>query len=233
MKNLSIFLLLLVCGIASTAAAPGGGSGGGSYGGDIGPSQPRKSPEQRAVEQSQRGVKYRDKGIAFELDALQEENPKKQQKLQKKAQKEYAKAQKRFERTLKTLPGAFEAHSDLGFVLRKQGQFDQSLAAYNKALALNPSYYPAIEYRGEAYLALNQLEAAKQAYMMLFREQRELADVLMAAMQLWLENATPQANLSEESIATFKSWVDGRLSIGQQLHDLSPHGGNSWQTAQL
>ena len=233
LKRLSLALLISLGLISSAFAAPGGNSGGGGYGGDVSQNMPRKSPEQRAVEQYLRGVKYRDEAIAFELEAVKEDDDKKKQKLLKKAQKEYANAQKRFERTLKTLPNAFEAHSDLGFVLRKQGNYDESLAAYNKALSLNPNYWPAIEYRGEAFLALNDLEAAKEAYMILFREDRQLADVLMAAMRIWLRDASDTAEISPESKQAFSDWIDKRLTISQQVHDLSPDSQDPWQTAAL
>ena len=36
---------------------------------------------------------------------------------------------------------------------RRLGEYDRSLAAYEKALALSPDYPEAIEYRAEAYLA--------------------------------------------------------------------------------
>jgi tetratricopeptide (TPR) repeat protein len=45
---------------------------------------------------------------------------------------------------------------------------------YSKALELNPAYPEAIEYRGEAYLGLNKINEAKEAYMALFRESRRL-----------------------------------------------------------
>lgn len=234
MKTFATSLLLSLIMIGSVAAAPGGGgSGGGSAGGGFSQSQPRKSPEQIAVENYQRGVKYRDKGIEYELAALKEDNEKKKQKLVKKAQKEYANAEKRFTKTLKSLPGAFEAESDLGFVLRKQGRYEESLAAYNRALTLNPSYMPAVEYRGEAFLALGKFEDVKTAYMTLFREDRQLADVLMAAVQLWLQNTDQQAGVSPEAKQTFIDWVEERLTVGQQTYDLSPNGQGPWQSAAL
>lgn len=230
MKTLTLSLLITLCSISSTFAAPGE-AGGGGFGGGYGASEPRKTPEQRAVENYQRGVKSRDKALAFEQEAAGQDDQKKQQKLVNKAQKEYARAQKQFEKTIDTLPGAFEAHSDLGFVLRKQGYYDQSLATYNRALALNPEYMPAIEYRGEAYLALNQLDKAKDAYMVLFRQDRKMADVLMLAMQAWLKTAPTNAEITDAAKQEFSQWVAERLNLSAQTYDLSPTGLNPWNTA--
>ena len=58
--------------------------------------------------------------------------------------------------------------------------------AYDKALSLRPSYPEAIEYRGEAYLALNRVDDAKQAYLDLFAGNRKLADQLLVAMKSWV-----------------------------------------------
>ena len=231
MKTLTVTLVMVLSLFSSIAlvAAPGGG-GGNSPGGSYGPSAPSKTPEQRAVENYLRGVKNRDKGVAFELEASSETSEKKQEKLLKKAQKEYARAQSRFEKTIEKLPGAFEAYSDLGFVLRKQGHYDESLAAYNQALSLNPEYLPAIEYRGEAFLGLNRLDDAKQAYMVLFRQDRTLADTLMTAMQSWVNKGVANGELSEEARQAFSQWVAERSQLSEQTSDLSPSGRLPWQT---
>ena len=47
------------------------------------------------------------------------------------------------------------AYSLLGFAHRKLGDFDNSLAFYDKALTLNPHNREALEYLGEAYLDMN------------------------------------------------------------------------------
>ncbi len=228
--TLTFTIVLSLIGSSLLLAAPGGG-GGGVSGGSYGPSTPRKTPEQKAVENYLRGVKNRDKGVAFEQEALTESSEKKQAKLLKKAQKEFARAQRRFEKTIDKIPGAFEAYSDLGFVLRKQGEFDGSLIAYNRALTLNPNYLPAIEYRAEAFLGLNRLDDAKQAYMVLFRQDRKLADTLMAAMQAWVDKSVASGDLSEEAKQAFVQWVSERAQLGEQTSDLSPNGESPWQSA--
>ena len=52
-----------------------------------------------------------------------------------------------------------------------------------KALELKPGYPEALEYRGEAFLALNRISDAQQAYLDLFAANRGLADKLLSAMK--------------------------------------------------
>lgn len=59
-------------------------------------------------------------------------------------------------------PGADMVWTRLGYAYRRQGAYDQSLAAYGKALALNPSNRGALEYLGEAYLQMGKVDEARQ-----------------------------------------------------------------------
>lgn len=59
-------------------------------------------------------------------------------------------------------PNNSDAHNWLGFVLRKQGNYDASFAEYAEALKLNPQHKAARAYLGEAYLATKQLAKAEQ-----------------------------------------------------------------------
>jgi len=50
----------------------------------------------------------------------------------------------------------------LGYSLRKLGRFDRALAAYKKALAINPDHLGANEYIGELYIETKQMDLARQ-----------------------------------------------------------------------
>lgn len=50
----------------------------------------------------------------------------------------------------------------LGYSYRHLKRYDESLAAYNKALALDPRHRGAHEYIGEAYIQLGQLDKARE-----------------------------------------------------------------------
>jgi tetratricopeptide (TPR) repeat protein len=63
---------------------------------------------------------------------------------------------------LEARPWLDNAHNLMGFAYRKLGDYPAALAAYDKALALNPYNRGALEYLGEAYLELDRPDDAKQ-----------------------------------------------------------------------
>ncbi len=58
-------------------------------------------------------------------------------------------------------PSNADGFNLLGYSYRHLKRYDESLAAYNKALALDPKHRGAHEYIGEAYIQLGQLDKAK------------------------------------------------------------------------
>jgi tetratricopeptide (TPR) repeat protein len=67
------------------------------------------------------------------------------------------------QRSAVTLRPAFpEAWNELGFALRNQGRYPESLRAYDEALRLRPSFPEALEYLGEAYVKLGRLDDARR-----------------------------------------------------------------------
>jgi tetratricopeptide (TPR) repeat protein len=67
------------------------------------------------------------------------------------------------QRSAVTLRPAFpEAWNELGFALRNQGRYPESLQAYDEALRLRPSFPEALEYLGEAYVKLGRLDDARR-----------------------------------------------------------------------
>lgn len=58
-------------------------------------------------------------------------------------------------------PRNADAWNYVGFSHRKLKQFDQSLAAYQKALAINPDHRGANEYLGELYLMTGEPQKAQ------------------------------------------------------------------------
>lgn len=59
-------------------------------------------------------------------------------------------------------PNNADALNELGFSLRKTGRLSESLEAYQKALALNPSHIDANEYLGELYLVMKRPDLAQK-----------------------------------------------------------------------
>ena len=129
----------------------------------------------------------------------------------------YAEARLRFEEAAKADPNVKEAWNLIGYTSRRLGDYERSLAAYDKALALNPTYPEAIEYRAEAYLALNRLDDVKTAYLALFAAAPEQAAVLLASMRSWVaERRRAPAGVSAADLDAFAAWVEERAGVAQQ-----------------
>ena len=54
-----------------------------------------------------------------------------------------------------------EAWNGLGYVLRHQARYDESVRAYQEALRMRPDYPAALEYLGEAYVKMGRLDEAR------------------------------------------------------------------------
>ena len=66
------------------------------------------------------------------------------------------------QKVVKKNPRNANAWNFVGFSQRNLGRFDDALAAYRKALAIDPRHRGANEYLGELYLKTGDLEKAKE-----------------------------------------------------------------------
>ena len=191
-------------------------------GGSSAPTTPTfTSPEQLATDHYNRAIRARDKAWQLEEKLAAADSDKDRQKLEKKIEKQYKSALRAAQEAVEANPRMFQAQSTLGYLLRKTGDFNRSVQAYDRALAVNPGYSEAIEYRAEAHLALGQFEDVKRAYMMLFQGDRPKADQLMTALLGWAESdaATDQED--------FSAWVEERASVAATTASLS-RSGSTW-----
>jgi tetratricopeptide (TPR) repeat protein len=118
-----------------------------------------------------------------------------------------------FEKTVTADPRAREAWNLVGYTSRRLGEYDRSLAAYEKALAIEPNYPEAIEYRAEAYLALKRLEEVKKSYTELNVMSPPHADILMESMRGWVAAHRKKPDgVSTAELDSFASWVDEKGS---------------------
>lgn len=206
-------VLLVVLAQPRPAWAAGGGSVGGVGGGggySFDPDSATKA-ERAAQRAHASGRKNLEKATDSLAEARTQTDPGDRAKLEKKARKEFERAVENLERAVKKMPGLYAAHSDLGFALRSLGRYDEALAAYGEALQLEPGYAPAIEYRGEAYLELGQLDAAARAYQALAHSSPELAAQLLDAMQRWVERKrSDPGDIEPGTIESFGGWVERR-----------------------
>lgn len=194
-----------------------------------GATAPPADPADEAAAAYERGLKHRDRAWELEAEAKAATDAGQRARLEDKVQKEYDKAIRAFRAATESNPTMHQAFSSLGYALRRTSRFDESLAAYDRALELRPEYAEAIEYRAEAYLGLNRLDEAKAAYMQLFRDDRERADELMAAMERWVEQRQSDAGGVEASVIdAFSSWVEERRKIAGETARLRGASEDAW-----
>jgi tetratricopeptide (TPR) repeat protein len=187
-----------------------------------GPSAAAKSPEELAREAYNSGIDHKDKGLKAEADAAKA--PKDREKNLKKANDEYGKALKDFKKAIDLVPDAYQAYNGMGFALRKTGDYAKALENYDKALKLNPNYTEALEYRGEAYLGLNRIEDAKQAYLTLFAKDRAQADSLMKAMNEWVARRQAEpAGVDPAVVNSLDSWIKERAKLSSLTANMGLH----------
>jgi tetratricopeptide (TPR) repeat protein len=206
----------LLAGLAMPAWSAGGGSMPASGGGSFDMPQRAATPEEVAKQAYNSGIKYLKDAKEYDEDAQKAKDPKKLAKATEKGQKAYQKALKEFTTATGKMPNMYEAWNYVGFSQRHLGDYRASLDAYAKALELKPNYPEAIEYRGEAFLGLNALDDAKQAYMSLYRMSRPLSQQLLDAMKVWVEKRKQDAQgVDGATIDAFSSWVTERSTMAQ------------------
>lgn len=214
------------------ALAHGGGSSGNGPAGMV--SATPRSPDDAAKAAYNSGVRSVKKAQEYDAEAAKASTPEKLAKAHDKAQKAYRESLASFIEAVGAQPKMYQAWNYLGFANRHLGNYDDALSAYARALEINPNYPDAIEYRGEAYLGLNQIEEAKGAYMALFRDSRPLADELMAAMHHWADARRQDAQgLSPADVDAFAKWMDERAGIAAQTASLAIGAAQPWSQGQL
>ncbi|MEO6326033.1 MAG: tetratricopeptide repeat protein [Thermoanaerobaculia bacterium] len=178
---------------------------------------PEASPEQQALELFNDGTSCREKADKLEKEAAAESETAKKEKLTGKARKQHESSIKKFIAATQKDPKLYQAYGSLGYAYRVTGDFTAALEAYDRALALESTYAPAIEYRAEAYLGLNRLEEVKAAYMKLFTSDRKRADELAAAIDRWVERRkSDPAGVAADKLQEFATWAEQRRQIASQ-----------------
>lgn len=154
-------------------------------------------------------VAFYESGLAHKLSAREKESlaasagtEAERERLLAEAKALYQDAATAQGKALKLQLNYYQAANELGYALRKSGEHRKALGAYNFALGIKPDFYPAVEYRGEACLALGMLNEAREAYMLLFRNDLTLAAELLSAM-----DAAPVADPG------FTAWVEERKAL--------------------
>jgi tetratricopeptide (TPR) repeat protein len=76
--------------------------------------------------------------------------------------KDWPTAEKAFRSAIALRANYAEAWNELGYALRNQGRYADSVKAYDEALRLKPNFPEALEYLGEAYVKLGRLDDARR-----------------------------------------------------------------------
>ena len=210
-----------------------GGSVPGAWGSGGGMSTPRPmsvprapTPEDRARDSYNDGVRYVKKADGAQADAARASDPGRKDKATREAHERYASALEKFQQAVQLNAQMPEAWNYVGYTSRKLGNYDDALAAYEKALALKPGFPDALEYRGEAYLGVNRLADARQAYLDLFAGNRKLADKLLGAMKDWVatRRAGGASGADTASVDELDKWIQERSQIAGQTAALTRVG---------
>jgi tetratricopeptide (TPR) repeat protein len=211
--GIAAWLVVLSCAAAPSAWAVGGGGDGGS----TGFTNRDTSPGQQAILEYQTGEKRLDRARelraqAAELRARGEEvYADKIEKLDRKSAAMLDRAEQHYRKALDHDESLHQAWSSLGYTLRQRGRHPEALAAYDRALALEPRYAEAVEYRAEAYLELGRLDDAKRSYVQLVGSARPFADELMAKMEAWVEDERAEpSGLEPARVEAFAAWIEER-----------------------
>lgn len=227
MKNLACLTVLLTLSLGTgTALAAGSGGAGGAVPTTSGTT---KSPEQIARAQYKYGLKQKDKALRALEQAQQASSDKKRAKFEKRAKKAFTKAADHHKKVLQADPKHFKAANELGYALRKSGDFHNAVGAYNYALQLKPDFLEAIEYRGEAFIALGYFNEARSAYLRLYREDQNLALELMTAMTQWVDQRNAEAEPMSEAEQGFADWIiERKRLVGFSINPAAQSSSGTW-----
>ena len=193
--------------------------------------QREQTPQQKARDAYNDGVRYVKRADKAQEGAGAQTDAGKKDKATHEAQEAYAAAHAKFTEATSLDPTLHEAWNYVGYTNRKLGNYDDALAAYEKALSLKPGYPDALEYRGEAYLGLNRIPDAQQAYLDLYAGNRALAGKLLTAMKSWAagQRANSGAN-SSVNLDELDKWIQERAQIAGQTAALTREGtAASWR----
>jgi tetratricopeptide (TPR) repeat protein len=184
------------------------------------PSMAPRTPEDMAKDYYNSGVRHKDKGKQLEerADTQVFKDEKDHEKYEAKIKDEFTSALKDFKKAAELNPSLAQAYNGMGYAYRKTGDATQALAMYDKALEMAPGFPDAIEYRGEAYLAVARIDDAKGAYLALLATDRTQADLLMKAMAAWV--AKPPASIEPEALSAFMAWINERAKVASTTADM-------------
>lgn len=174
----------------------------------------KKSPEVVAAEHYNEGLADRDQAWALQEKADDASlSAEKREALAGKIRRAYERAIGSFTKAVEAEPRMYRAWGSLGYSRRQTGDYAAALEAYDRAIALQPDYAEALEYRGEAYLGLNRIADARASYESLEEADAALAQELLSAMDAWIDQRRAEpAGVKVGELDAFERWVGERLT---------------------
>ena len=223
--------ILSVSACVLVAAAPLAWSNGGGSMRMPEISAPREeSPQDKAKSAYNKGVHDVKKADKVQASLAKLTDAGKKERAEHEAQEYYSSALAKFQEAVQDDARMHEAWNYVGYTNRHLGNYDAALAAYEKALTLKPGYPDALEYRGEAFLGLNRISDAQQAYLDLFASDRALAGKLLTAMRGWLDAQRGSSTADASKVSELDKWIQERSAIAGQTASLTREGtAASWK----
>jgi tetratricopeptide (TPR) repeat protein len=175
-----------------------------------------EKPDKAATKAYNAGLKSLNKARDLEDFIGKTQDADKKAKALEKLGDTYGAALDQFTEVLRNKSDMYDAWNQVGYVHLRLGAYRESIDDYNHALNLKPDLQEAIAHRAHAYLATDQLDGVKAAYMDLFYHSRPLADQLMVSMQDWLQRHRAAANgVRPADIDAFDKWLTERSGIAK------------------
>src|SRR5262249_51039605 len=125
--------------------------------------------------------------------------------------RDYGSAKTTFSRVSKMLPGSSEVPWALGLVARREGNWDQSIAYFEQALALDPRNVQLLMVVASTYRTLRQFPAALKLYDRALDIMPNDPDVIASKAGIY------QAQGKLQEAATFLSGIDEQISSEELL----------------
>ena len=128
---------------------------------------------------------------------------------------DYALAKATFARVSKMLPGSSEAPKALGYIARREGQWDQSIAYFEQALALDPRNVELLTQAAGTYTMLRKFPAALKLYDLRLDITPNDPDVIASKASIYQAQGNLQeaAKLLSEVNAQTPSYLPFRIKI--------------------
>jgi len=195
----------------------------------LGLSTAAAAPDPRAVESYDKAVSQREEAATLEQTLAATDNETDRKRLEKKLAKARKGEIAGLERATTKDPSYLKAHDDLAVAYRQAGRYTESIAAYDRVVALAPDDTGAVVRRAEVYLHAGRADDAKQTYESLLEHEPDQAAELLKGMKLWviLERRNP-GDLSADALRQMQRWIARQESSSDDVLGLAApaHGGD-------